>query len=91
MKNVVNRCKQFFLSTGSFLQERKCQGLPTYAIGVIVIGVILLALILVFVFGMTSEGTSVLEKLFGAQKNVTSGAAGVVEDFTGKFLQNFHK
>jgi len=87
MKRMINRCKEFFLSTGSFLQERKCQGLPMYAIGIIIIGVILLALVIIFVIGISGEGTGVLDKVFNAQEGATEKATEAVTDFTGNFFK----
>jgi hypothetical protein len=40
-------------------KPKKAQGLPMYAIGVIIIGVILLALVLIFIFGVSGNGTAI--------------------------------
>lgn len=65
---------------------KKAQGLPMYAIGIMIIGVILLALMLLFIFGISGEGTNVLDKLFGAQKSASAGASAAVSEVTGKFF-----
>lgn len=65
----------------------KSQGLPMYAIGVIIIGIIVLAIILVFVFGITGQGTGVLDKIFGTQSDVTASAQGAANSLTGSFIR----
>ena len=65
---------------------KKAQGLPMYAIGILVIGVILLALVLIYIFGVSGQGTDILDKIFGAQKSATAGASGAVNEITGKLI-----
>jgi len=63
-----------------------------YAIGIIVIGVILLAIVLIFVFGLSGQGINVLDKIFGSQSEATASASDTVNKYTGNFLENlFHK
>lgn len=66
---------------------KKAQGLPMYAIGIIIIGVILLALILIFIFGVSGHGTAILDKVFGAQEGTAKGATEAVGQLTGNFFR----
>ena len=69
-------------------KSKKAQGLPMYAIGIIIIGIIILALVLIFIFGVSGQGTTVLERLFGAQESVTTETSEAVSEFTGQFFRN---
>ena len=58
-----------------------------YAIGIIIVGVVLLAIVLIFIFGISGQGVDVLGKLFGTQSNAAADASQAVNEFTGKFFQ----
>lgn len=62
---------------------RKAQGLPMYAIGVLIIGIVILAVILIFIFGVTGQGVNISQGIFNIQGNVSANASDATSAFTG--------
>jgi len=62
---------------------KKAQGLPIYAIAIVIIGVIAVALILLYVFGVFGEGKALSLSFFHTGGNVTENASQTVEGYFG--------
>jgi hypothetical protein len=67
----------------SLLKSRRAEGLPMYAIGILIIGIIILAVVLIFVFGVSGQGTNLSKSIFNIQGNVTSNASATAKGFAG--------
>ena len=65
------------------MHNRRAEGLPMYAIGIIIIGIIILAVVLIFIFGVSGQGTNLSQGLFNIQGNVTSNASATAKGFAG--------
>ena len=66
-----------FLSTIS----KKSQGLPIYAVMVIILGVIILAIVLVYILIMSGKGTDTVITIF----NLTNNTVGNATDTANRF------
>ena len=82
-KSKNNSKNSLFSDFKRFLFLKKAQGLPMYAIGIIIIGLIVLAVLLIFIFGTSSQGSEIAQSIFGIQENVTIDAAESASAFAG--------
>jgi hypothetical protein len=76
--------KAGFIQSKGLIQSKRAEGLPMYAIGVIIIGIIIVALLLMFMFGVTGTGANTTQSIFNIQTNVTSNANTSANMFAGK-------
>ncbi|MCD6576247.1 MAG: hypothetical protein J7K73_03745 [Nanoarchaeota archaeon] len=61
----------------------KGQGLPMHVIIVIVLGIVILTLILLYVFGVFGEGGTHSIKFFNISKNVANNSSETVKEYFG--------
>jgi len=71
------------IKSEGLMGNKRAEGLPMYAIGVILIGIIILAVVLIFIFGVSGQGTNLSQGLFNIQGNVTSNASATAKGFAG--------
>jgi len=62
---------------------KKAQGLPLYAIAIIILGLIVLAVLLIYVFFITGQGTNTTLGFIKIGGNVTNQAHSTATGFAG--------
>ena len=54
--------------------NKKSQGLPIYVIIIIILGIVVLALVLLYILGVTEQGGDISKSIFGIGGNITKQA-----------------
>jgi hypothetical protein len=62
---------------------KKAQGLPIYAIVIILLGIIILAVVLLYILTVTGRGSEAAQTFFGFGGNVTENATETAGGFGG--------
>jgi len=63
--------------------NRKAQGLPIYAVIVIVLGIVILALVLIYILMVSGKGTDISKTFFNLGGNISSNATDVAKNYSG--------
>ena len=61
----------------------KGQGMPIHVIVVVILGIIILAVVLLYIFGVLGQGGESSMKIFDIGQNVGDNASGTVQGFFG--------
>ena len=63
--------------------NKKAQGLPIYAVIIIILGIVILALVLIYVLMVTGKGTDITKIFFQMGGNVSSNASNAACGYKG--------
>lgn len=63
--------------------NKKAQGLPIYAIVILILGIVILALVLIYILMVSGKGTSISNIFFQLGGNVSSNASGAAKGYSG--------
>lgn len=63
--------------------DKKGQGLPIYAIIIIIIGIVVLAVVILYILGVSGKSTDYSKFFFNIGGNITKNATGTSCDYSG--------
>jgi hypothetical protein len=73
----------FIFDNIALFLNRKAQGLPIYAVVIIILGIVILALVLIYMLMVTGKGAEISKIFFNMGGNVSNNASNAACGYKG--------